>query len=63
MIIMSALCVKSFKCYIISFTLEQEEGANITANSLHPGVITTNLFRNAGIFEGNLGIFEGKVSP
>nr|WET52735.1 oxidoreductase 7 [Callicarpa americana] len=30
----------------------KEEGAEITANSLHPGVITTNLFRNAGIFEG-----------
>lgn len=41
--------------------LEQEEGADITANSVHPGVVTTNLFRCAGIFEGNLGIFEGKV--
>lgn len=30
----------------------KEEGADITANSLHPGVITTNLFRHAGIFEG-----------
>ncbi|KAH6770890.1 Rossmann-fold superfamily protein [Perilla frutescens var. hirtella] len=40
----------------------KEEGADITANSLHPGVITTNLFRYAGIFQGNLGIFEGMVS-
>ncbi|KAL1565548.1 Short-chain dehydrogenase TIC 32, chloroplastic [Salvia divinorum] len=30
----------------------KEEGADITANSLHPGVITTNLFRHFGIFEG-----------
>ncbi|PIN22259.1 Dehydrogenases with different specificities (related to short-chain alcohol dehydrogenases) [Handroanthus impetiginosus] len=39
----------------------KEEGADITANSLHPGVITTNLFRHLGVFEGNLGIFEGKL--
>ncbi|KAL0452481.1 UNVERIFIED_CONTAM: Short-chain dehydrogenase, chloroplastic [Sesamum latifolium] len=38
----------------------KDEGADITANSLHPGVITTNLFRHLGVFEGNLGIFEGK---
>ena len=25
---------------------EQEEGVEITANSLHPGVISTNLFRH-----------------
>ncbi|XP_047973369.1 short-chain dehydrogenase TIC 32, chloroplastic-like [Salvia hispanica] len=30
----------------------KEEGADITANSLHPGIITTNLFRHFGIFEG-----------
>ncbi|XP_042048891.1 short-chain dehydrogenase TIC 32, chloroplastic-like [Salvia splendens] len=30
----------------------KEEGADITANSVHPGVITTNLFRHLGIFEG-----------
>ena len=24
----------------------QEDGVNITANSLHPGVIATNLFRH-----------------
>ncbi|KAL7147445.1 hypothetical protein ABFS83_06G107900 [Erythranthe nasuta] len=40
----------------------KEEGADITANSLHPGIITTNLFRHLGVFEGNLGIFEGFVS-
>ncbi|KAL3834402.1 hypothetical protein ACJIZ3_009138 [Penstemon smallii] len=39
----------------------KEEGAEITANSLHPGVITTNLFRHMGVFEGNLGVFEGLV--
>lgn len=50
---------KLLTCCINSF--EQEEGADITANSVHPGVITTNLFRHLGIFEGNLGIFEGKV--
>ncbi|XP_057774345.1 short-chain dehydrogenase TIC 32, chloroplastic-like isoform X2 [Salvia miltiorrhiza] len=30
----------------------KEEGADITANSVHPGVIATNLFRHFGIFEG-----------
>ncbi|KAL2550435.1 NAD(P)-binding Rossmann-fold superfamily protein [Forsythia ovata] len=30
----------------------KEDGAEITANSLHPGTITTNLFRNLGVFEG-----------
>ncbi|KAL2550436.1 NAD(P)-binding Rossmann-fold superfamily protein [Forsythia ovata] len=29
----------------------KEDGAEITANSLHPGTITTNLFRNLGVFE------------
>ncbi|KAI3458130.1 hypothetical protein Pfo_014793 [Paulownia fortunei] len=33
--------------------LEQEDCEEITANSLHPGVITTNLFGHLGIFEGN----------
>lgn len=32
---------------------EQEEGANITANSLHPGSIVTNLFRYNGVIRGN----------
>ncbi|KAG6422570.1 hypothetical protein SASPL_119147 [Salvia splendens] len=32
--------------------LLKEEVADITANSLHPGIITTNLFRYFGIFEG-----------
>ncbi|KAK6117639.1 hypothetical protein DH2020_048601 [Rehmannia glutinosa] len=30
----------------------KEDGAEITANSLHPGIITTNLFRHFGVFEG-----------
>ncbi|TXG70947.1 hypothetical protein EZV62_005882 [Acer yangbiense] len=32
--------------------LEQEEGVNITANSLHPGSIVTNLFRHSSIING-----------
>lgn len=32
---------------------EQEEGVNITANSLHPGSIVTNLFRYNGFIRGN----------
>ena len=32
--------------------LEQEDGAEITANSLHPGAITTNLFRHHNFVEG-----------
>ncbi|KAJ9173630.1 hypothetical protein P3X46_016746 [Hevea brasiliensis] len=28
----------------------KEEGVNITANSLHPGIIYTNIFRNDGFF-------------
>ncbi|CAI0417265.1 unnamed protein product [Linum tenue] len=31
----------------------KEEGANITANSLHPGEIATNLGRNNGLLNGN----------
>ncbi|KAK4792740.1 hypothetical protein SAY86_023175 [Trapa natans] len=30
----------------------KEEGVNITANSLHPGVVATNLFRHVNIFNG-----------
>ncbi|KAL0341040.1 UNVERIFIED_CONTAM: Short-chain dehydrogenase, chloroplastic [Sesamum radiatum] len=30
----------------------KDEGADITANSLHPGVISTNLFRHLGVFAG-----------
>ncbi|KAL3652397.1 Short-chain dehydrogenase TIC 32, chloroplastic [Castilleja foliolosa] len=30
----------------------KEDGTDITANSLHPGVIVTNLFRHLGVFEG-----------
>lgn len=33
--------------------LLQEEGVNITANSLHPGAIATNLLRHHGLIEGN----------
>lgn len=45
--------------------LEKDE-AEITANSLHPGAITTNLFRHLGIFEGivnNLGKYVLKSVP
>jgi len=28
-----------------SYVHEQEEGVNISANSVHPGVIMTNIFR------------------
>lgn len=35
------LCMKFFL-----FHLEQEDGVEISANSLHPGTITTNLFRH-----------------
>lgn len=31
----------------------QEDGVNITANSLHPGIIRTNLFRHNSIVNGN----------
>ncbi|GFP91364.1 short-chain dehydrogenase tic 32 chloroplastic [Phtheirospermum japonicum] len=30
----------------------KEDGAEITANSLHPGIVSTNLFRHFGVFEG-----------
>ncbi|KAL0358944.1 UNVERIFIED_CONTAM: Short-chain dehydrogenase, chloroplastic [Sesamum angustifolium] len=30
----------------------KDEGADITANSLHPGVISTNLFRHLGVLAG-----------
>lgn len=33
--------------------LEQEEGTDITVNSLHPGLIVTNLFRHSNIVTGN----------
>ncbi|CAN1778185.1 Short-chain dehydrogenase TIC 32, chloroplastic [Linum perenne] len=32
----------------------KEEGVNITANSLHPGVIATNLLRHTGVFNGKI---------
>lgn len=37
----------------------KEDGVEITVNSLHPGVVTTNLFRHFGVSGGNLGVFEG----
>lgn len=33
--------------------LQQEDGTNITANALHPGVIQTNLFRHNNVINGN----------
>lgn len=33
---------------------EQVEGVNISANSVHPGVIATNLFRGRTIVAGTL---------
>ncbi|XP_047325445.1 short-chain dehydrogenase TIC 32, chloroplastic-like [Impatiens glandulifera] len=38
----------------------KEEGVDITANSLHPGIITTNLFRHHNIVEGLISVF-GRV--
>ncbi|PON44177.1 Short-chain dehydrogenase/reductase [Trema orientale] len=32
----------------------KEDGVSITANSLHPGTIVTNLFRHNGIINGNI---------
>jgi hypothetical protein len=32
--------------------LEQEDGVDVTANSLHPGAIITNLFRHNNIVNG-----------
>ncbi|CAN1267453.1 Short-chain dehydrogenase TIC 32, chloroplastic [Linum perenne] len=40
---------------------QQEEGANITANSLHPGIIATNLFRHMTIISGIVDAF-GKLA-
>lgn len=37
----------------------KDDGADITANSLHPGAVSTNLFRHFGPSKGGLGIFEG----
>ncbi|CAN1180659.1 Short-chain dehydrogenase TIC 32, chloroplastic [Linum perenne] len=39
----------------------KEEGANITANSLHPGIIATNLFRHMTIISGIVDAF-GKLA-
>lgn len=40
-----------FYCYLWLF-LQQEDGADITANSLHPGAIVTNLFRHNSTING-----------
>ncbi|XP_073033306.1 short-chain dehydrogenase TIC 32, chloroplastic-like [Primulina eburnea] len=37
----------------------KEDGVEISVNSVHPGVVTTNLFRHFGVWGGNLGLFEG----
>ncbi|XP_017973019.1 PREDICTED: short-chain dehydrogenase TIC 32, chloroplastic [Theobroma cacao] len=39
----------------------KEDGVDITANSLHPGAIVTNLFRHKGIVDGIVNIF-GRVA-
>ncbi|XP_050225163.1 short-chain dehydrogenase TIC 32, chloroplastic-like isoform X1 [Mercurialis annua] len=41
--------------------LKQEDGVNITANSLHPGVISTNLFRHMGVVNGIVDKIGGLV--
>ncbi|MED6121129.1 Short-chain dehydrogenase TIC 32, chloroplastic [Stylosanthes scabra] len=38
----------------------KEDGADITANSLHPGAISTNLFRHMGVMTGLVNVF-GKL--
>jgi len=42
-------------CNIACFMLhvDQEDGADITANSLHPGVIVTNIFHYSSVLIGN----------
>ncbi|KAJ8771509.1 hypothetical protein K2173_026686 [Erythroxylum novogranatense] len=40
----------------------KEDGANITANSLHPGLIATNLFRNIGPLNGLVNVL-GRLMP
>lgn len=46
------------------FFCEQEDGENITANSLHPGAIATNLFRHHSFVEGIARLFMsvGQIS-
>ena len=44
---------KDFWPFCLTFYFQpilQDEGVNITANSLHPGVINTNLARHGGFF-------------
>ncbi|KAJ8768545.1 hypothetical protein K2173_022652 [Erythroxylum novogranatense] len=36
----------------------KEQGVNITANSVHPGVIATNLFRHHGVLSGMMNMFS-----
>ncbi|XVF53577.1 hypothetical protein PTKIN_Ptkin05aG0109500 [Pterospermum kingtungense] len=36
----------------------KEDGVDITANSLHPGVIATNIFRHNDVISGNFLVFD-----
>jgi hypothetical protein len=38
----------------------QQEGVNISANAVHPGVIATSLFRNRSIVNGIISNLTGK---
>lgn len=42
-----------FHKYWLLYLIHQEEGVNITANSLHPGSIITNLLRYHSFIDGN----------
>lgn len=44
--LLNTITKKKHVIYLKLVEHEQEEGAEITANSLHPGVISTNLFRH-----------------
>ncbi|KAG6384322.1 hypothetical protein SASPL_155873 [Salvia splendens] len=47
------LALTSYELYVPGrFNMAAEEGVKITANSLHPGAIATNLLRHHGIIEG-----------
>ncbi|GMP53707.1 hypothetical protein CsSME_00041815 [Camellia sinensis var. sinensis] len=38
--------------WVVFCIINQEEGVKITANSLHPGAIATNLLRHHGFLDG-----------
>ena len=40
---------------------EQEDGVNISAIAVHPGVVTTNLFRHRTIINGNSQTIQNKI--